>query len=301
MEYEDRPSTISYKYSRGTTDGSGNLNTDDIGLIKLLYRLDVKITTTYKVNVAEQADIKTSILQALRRTFYSRNIDYGYEIPYDTIYNCILNSDSRIKSISMKEPDLDTSYLSINNIVLPKNGTADATLAGSSLPYSNSAYLRVLAKNVLAGRVPLFEYDKRFNYEFGMGAYTGVGPIVDNLESFTSLADITLSANGTEETAYPVKRNELIQLIGPKLVDEIEYSTYVNYYYQGTTIQPDEDTVLGTNDKLLLVYNDTSQNQVEVLYEAGTIIRSNFEINASDFTNDAITKRYKTIKSSSII
>ena len=285
LEYGDSPAIISYEYAKGSED--------DIGLIKILYSLDVKITTTYKVNAAEQLDIKKNVIDALRRTFYSRNIDYGYEIPYDTIYQTIMNSDSRIKAISLKEPVLDSQYINGNNTVLTnKYGTA-------ANDYKDSAYLKVLAKNVLAGRVPLFNYDNRFSYEFGMGKYSHdgsvVGPVLSNVETFTSETDITLTTSD-----YPVQANELIQMLGPKLVNETEFTTYVNYWCDFDLLA-DTDKLLGDNEHLLLVYTDSSQNQIEVLLQGGDIVRSNFDLDSSKFSDPTITKKIKKLKTPNII
>ena len=278
---DDSVANMSYEYVMP----SGS----DIALIKVLYSLDAKITTTYKVNVSEQLDIRRNVYNSLRKEFYSRNIDYGYEIPFDSIYNCIMNADTRIKSVSLKEPDLSVNYMNVGNSVMPIGGTN----AGE---YKDSPYLKVLSKNVLAGRLPLFEYDNRFSYEFGMAM--GQDPI-DNVESVTSETVKTLSADGDD-----IRDNEAVQFIGPKLVDEVEYGAYTNYYYRSTdtsphNITPNVDTVLGANDKLLIVYTDTSKNQVEVLYTAGDIVRSTFLITPTDSSESS--KVRKTIKSPEII
>lgn len=287
---DESPANISYKYNRP--------DVDDIGLIKILYSLDAKITTTYKVNTAEQLEIKRNILQALRATFYSRNIDYGYEIPYEAIYNCILNADKRIKAVNLKEPELGVQYIKGDNTVASPLGSTTPTV-----PYTDSPYLNILAKNVLAGRIPLFNQDNRFNYEFGMGKYTRsgnvVGPVLENVESFTSSTTIALGHDSTNP--YELKNNELIQVILPKLVDEVEYGTYINYYCN-FDLDPDIDTKLGPNDKLLLVYTDSAQNQIEVLYGAGDIIRSNFAIDADDFSpSSSKTKITKKLTNTEII
>lgn len=286
LNSDDSVATISYEYN---FPGTG-----DIALIKILYSLDVKITTTYKVNIAEQLDIKKNVIEALREKFYSRNVDFGYEIPYELIYNCILDADDRIKSIILKEPALAVEYINKDNEVMPMCGR-------SVHQYKDSPYLNILAKNVMAGRVPLFNYDTRFNYEFGMGEYINdgdavVGPVLSHIKSFTSHSDIDL-VEGTDTT---VKANEVIQLIGPKLVNETEYSTYVNYR-TNKNFEANKDTKLGADEYILFIYTDSSQNQVEVLYTEGDIIRSTFAIDASRFSDSTVTKTNKVLQNVDLI
>lgn len=290
LNRDDSAATISYEYQYPSED--------DIALIKILYNLDVKITTTYKVNVAEQLDIKKNVIEALRQKFFSRNIDYGYEIPYDTIYNCIMDADDRIKSIILKEPELGVSYIE-NNRAVPECGTsAGKDLGGTTVPYADSPYLFTTAKNVLAGRIPLFDYDTRFEYEFGMTEYknsgTTVGPVLSHVEEFFSEAAIEL----VEGTPYVVGENEVIQLIGPQLADEMEFSTYVNYR-TNRDFEANTDTKLGADEYILFIYTDSSQNQVEVLYTEGAIIRSTYNIDHSWFSDTTRTKVNKILQNES--
>ena len=50
------------------------------------------------------------------KKFNMRNIDFGEEIPFDNILECIQNADTRIKNVSLEEPTLTTKYMSKDGV-----------------------------------------------------------------------------------------------------------------------------------------------------------------------------------------
>jgi hypothetical protein len=102
--------TLSHTYkemSKIKGDGAEGI----IYLYKVYYKLVAKITTKYKVNGFEQIDIRSHIYDALYRNFNARKVDYGYEIPYETLLSVIENADNRIKSVMLDEPSMTTKVL----------------------------------------------------------------------------------------------------------------------------------------------------------------------------------------------
>ena len=139
--------TISHDYK--------DLVEDDIYLFKNYYTLNAKITTNYKVNKFEQDSILSNINDALYRNFNSRELDYGYEIPFDTLLETIEGADTRIKNVSLDEPNLSTKVMTEDRAETPL------------LDGDKTAYLSLMTKNILAGRASLFNYNEDFDFDFG--------------------------------------------------------------------------------------------------------------------------------------
>ena len=261
-ELEDTLQTISHDY-KVLPDGS-------IYLIKNWYNLDAKITTTYKVNAYEQAEIISNVQQALAKNFNARNVDYGCEIPYENILKVIQNADSRIQYVSLAEPELSTS------LVL-KNGTEenifDYSLVDDRLSGGLKDYLSIIAKNVLAGKVSLFDFDDDFNFDLGQLN----GEVHEQLSKVTTKTDITLVNNST----YSLKENEIIQIIGPNLIEDTVYSLLKYYFKLGvgdTGIRANTNYKLTENDCLVFVYTNSENVEVQERIPTGTIIRPNFDL-----------------------
>ena len=137
--------TLSHTYQK--------LKTSDIYCIKNYYRLKIRLVTTYKVNEAEQMDIKNNVRKALFTAFNARKVDYGYEPPFDeTLEDIIKSADARIKNVDPQDPDIYTKLMlaSGEEIDLEKKYSSGGVDV-------RDAYLKILAKNILAGRLPLFE------------------------------------------------------------------------------------------------------------------------------------------------
>lgn len=177
------------------------LEPNDVYAFKNYYKLNAKITTTYKVNQLNQVSVKNNIIQALINNFNARKVDYGEEIPFDTILKVIENADSRIKFVSLEEPQIDTKILLANGTEINLNGTELE---------EKTAKINYLAKNVLAGKVPLYDYDNDFKYNFTQKA---LAPI-SNVQSLITCLKLSLST-----TSQTLLDNEIIQIFQPNYLD----------------------------------------------------------------------------------
>ncbi len=185
----------------------------DILLIKNKLQLRAKITTNYRVNTVEENAILKNVKTALYDRFNARQVDFGEEIPYDDILNCIEQADSRIKNVSLDEPEIKTVYY-------------------TSTTEDGSKYNEMILQNVLAGRVPMFNYD------------TSIKPTL--LESALADQDIELPATAGNQitqieaiyrpnlanistTPVTVGKNEVIQFRAKNYKTTVTYPAYVNY------------------------------------------------------------------------
>ena len=103
----------SISHSIKTPEGS------DIACIKNYLRLKSTVTTVKKVTRSEELEILANIYAAIYENFNNRKLDFGEEIPYDTIYEVIKGADARIKDISLDEPTLYTKIMTCDNEEYP--------------------------------------------------------------------------------------------------------------------------------------------------------------------------------------
>ena len=160
----------------------------DIVSINNYLRLSATIATNYKVTAVEQESIIHNIKVALANAFNMRELDFGEEIPFDSIVDVIESADSRIRIAAMNEPALYTTFSVLDSIVDNVPIIKEYAVASAYLTESQAAatgrldgtfntkrakeiYNKLAVRNVLAGRVPLFKYDNTFETSFSEGAY----------------------------------------------------------------------------------------------------------------------------------
>ena len=223
-------------------------STKNVYLIKNYYHLKAKIATTYKVSQYEGNQILNNIYVALFTNFNSRKLDYGEEIPYDVLFNTIQNADPRIKLVSLEEPELETKVMYGDGYEYSLAPQEESSFSPTDPSNKDNIYETLLAKNVLAGKLPLFDYDKRFNYSFGQtnedDAITIYGAkksyptteqqVIDNPNNYSITyltTELEIPISRTQDgNQYTLKENELIQLIAPNLSSSLTYPAYVNYF-----------------------------------------------------------------------
>lgn len=207
-------------------------NTDEIVCIKIYLQLKAKITTTYKVNAAEEKLILNNIYSAIYNRFNLRNIDFGEEIPFDDILDCIEKADTRIKNVSLDEPALQTKYY--------VNSTGDEEFVKVGSPEHLQISNKLALRNILAGRVPMFNYNTKFKPEFNEKLCEGTIP-----GSTTDKYDIYYPESGKEISklvshyepsisaigdGLTLNENEVIKFRAPNYRTTITYPGYVNYF-----------------------------------------------------------------------
>ena len=231
--------------------------------------LDVQIFTYAKVNTIAQAEIKSNILRALSDNFNARQVEYGYEIPYDRLLEVIYGADSRIKLVNLGEPEYRTDILYVD-------GTSESVFDSDG-----EAMTDVVAKNVLAGKLSLFLYDDRFDWQFGQ---TDVSTY-DNINALSTVLGLPVSPNTSGGNFdYTLKENEVIQFITPTLNTTTIYPAGVYYrftnasYSDGVIIPAGADYKLSSTDQLKLYYVDSNEVTRNITIPSGTIIRPNFDM-----------------------
>lgn len=223
------------------------LSDNDIFAFKAMYKLNIKIVTKYKVNTYEQMEIKQNVRDALYKNFNSRELDYGYEIPYDSLVRVIESADPRIKTIILDEPD-----------VFIKGMKTDGTELDIKEPTNNVA-VDYIAKNVLAGRISLFEFDTNFDYMFNQKTNsTGIDFTGDtdrdyqrsNIMSVTTECEFEVGANGS--TDYTLRENEVLLAAANLYTSPETFGSYAYFKYKGSDISANTNHTLAPGEELVV-------------------------------------------------
>lgn len=227
----------------------------DVYAFKNMLKLNAKIATTYKVNAYERKDIIANVISALIKKFNARNVDYGYEIPYDEILKTMESADQRISYVNLLEPELKTRVMA-RELIPDLEGNEVDLISSSGLDY----ILSLLAHNVLSGKVSLFDYDDDFNYDFGQKQIQGKQMKLTKLKSISTETKIELQS-GKEGSLH---NNEVIQMLAPSLISEISYTAYTGYHYKGNEIKNGTNYRLGEGEELWIYYTDSATKEVVV-------------------------------------
>ena len=201
-------------------------NSDDILCIKNYFRLSAKITTTRKVNAIEEAYILKNVQKNLYATFNCRQLDFGEDIPFDIIEKTIQEADTLIKNVSMDDPEL------ITKIALCGGGD-EITISDSN--NTDEHYIKLLLRNILAGRISLFDYNENFKPEVTEAPY-GYAEYENLYENVMSIApSLNFDTNKIKGSNYEVdyeklQTNEIIQFRAKNFKTTLTYPAYVNYY-----------------------------------------------------------------------
>lgn len=203
----------------------------DIVCIKNYLKLKAGITTTTKVNAAEQQIILAAIYTALYKNFNMRKIDFGEELPRDSILEVIENADTRIKNVALEEIKYFTRIELANGTEINMDGT---TYGGDSGDHKNIDKVNYLIlRNILAGKVELFNYDEDFatSYTEKPDSNTRYYPATTNDKAIKSIAGVFIPATTDNKTApQSLTDNEVIEFRAPNFKTTKTFSSYINYF-----------------------------------------------------------------------
>lgn len=259
-----------------------------ICFFKNIYPIKCKIIPQYNVTSLQAEQIRENVTKAILKGFNAKKVEFGKEVSYEKLYDTILRSDDRIKSIFLDELDYTTyAYTLVNDggssnrweetKVSMSQEDFDRYLENSSDMDLNSIQQEIYAKSVLAGVTQLFEKDTNFTYSIDQN-----GEISSNIASIETVADGNCDiSNGV--ASYEIKANETVQVYAPTYLQDTVYSSYVRYYFYS-----ENDTTIGTNEQYKLtgtqyIWFAWKENDGDVLYktkkyEADTIIKPSFSL-----------------------
>lgn len=234
-----------------------------LNFIEARYGLKVNISTRYKVNISEQKDIITNVKNALYNNFNASKLDFGEEIPYDSLVQCIQNADTRIKNVNLVDPDI-TYYLKNQGVKLP---VLYQPITDGKLSY-------IISDNILAGNLPVYGDLDKFDFDYLQKSYSEINYI----------AGIYCNFVPAKNTDVDLKENEAIQLLKDSFKTDVIYPAGIYYAFSnGTTtqsivIKKNQIYKLKENEILYLEYTDSEGNDQFVTYKNGDIIKPTFDI-----------------------
>lgn len=290
LENDESVKSISHNYK--------NIDENAIYCIKNYYTLYAKIATHSKVNKTEQEDIIRNVYSALYKNFNARKVDYGYDIPYDELLEVIENADSRIKNVNLAEPDILTRARPLSLDSARQDETLNIEELEPRFDYPETgvwnAFTDVLVKNILAGKIPLFEKDNSFDFKYGQSQIQIVKqkgeatlspvtvPVIKDIESMTTKFELP-KASLVSATGYKLKKNEIIKFITNSYATDKQLSYGVLYYLksdnlganQTKTIARGTTYKLGAGEHLYYSYQDENEKRIHTEFGADTIIRPN--------------------------
>lgn len=224
--------------------------------------LNVDIVPFNKVSRFERNEIINNIRKALSDNFNASKVEFGEELSYDLVKQVIEDSDNRINYVRLS----DFTY---NTKVMVKNAGNPLNADELSLfdEYDGTSFIVDLAaKNVLAGRLCLFNFDENFDYKYGQ----------INCEAYTDVVSLktkmTIGNVGTEASGYrykydtePLAENEYVEIFSPNYYSTTTYGSYVLYRLTlnnptAAVIGAGTEYTLGPNEKLQVYYKDANGN-----------------------------------------
>ena len=212
-------------------------NDNDIACIKNYLKLKARVTTTKKVTLGEEAEILNNIYKAIYTNFNARQVDFGEEIPYETLLSVLKNADYRIKEVNLDEPMLNTKFSLLGGGEEALSDAAHTNYLGNRL------YNNLVRRNVLAGKISAFEYDNDFISEYDKTSYKKTNTVdysaaypnedgkkVTKIESHFDVGTAFDHRPDSETDGYVLKENEVIQFRVPNFKTIKTYPAYVNYF-----------------------------------------------------------------------
>lgn len=289
-----------------TTPKSG-----DIICFKNYVPLRITIIPYSRVTARERDGIYDNIYKALSVNFNSRMVDFGEELIYDTVYNVILNADDRIKSIRLEDFEYTPKALVMGHL---KNDHSEATDSRGFTEYSllndervgNFLFIDLVAKNVLAGRLCLFDIDDNFDYQYGqinVNEYEDVKVIESEVKIPVEEMTSVVLENGEESSEgilspdvksswYDLVDNEYIELAWPNYYTDITYPQFVYYRFvssdESKSIPENTEYELESGETITLVWTQNGTTQRKT-YGPGQVIKPSF--NLTPTRDDAYYKK----------
>lgn len=266
-------------------------------LYKAFYKLQGKVTTTYKVTQVQAKEIEDKIRIALYKKYNARNVNFGEPINYDELLNTIQSADTRIKTVVLADPE----YFLREMLPTDDVGTFKASRSPFETPRQGNqipVLVEFLAKMILSGNVQLYNFNQDVTFSFGqtdITKYAGISSVTSSSTINTSdMQKNTATQDMSEVVGYTVDKNTNLQLYAPNLYTKTSYTTYVNYVLIDSTSADNSFSIpqntyykLGKNQKILVNYTDSNQNVKFEWIESDTIVRYS---NSSD-TSAALTEK----------
>lgn len=241
-------------------------NKDAMNFIEGDYTLKCNISTKYKVNSSEQAEIISNIKKALYQNYNASKLDFSESLVYDSLLETIQNADTRIKNISLDEPEVNFNIVNSNGSKITKE------------KYDIVKHIDLIVDNIIAARLPLYEEDNTLVYDYTMDLSNQ-----ENFNRYEYLAGI----EGIKEVSSgdTLKENEVVQLVQDSYITKLSFTAYIFYALIDTTksageiiVKKDQVYKLKDNQTLYIYYTDSDGTKIFKTFTSGQYIKPNFDL-----------------------
>lgn len=157
----------------------------DIFCFKNYVPLNIEIEPYSKVKHNEEASIIENICKTLSENYNPRNLEFGEKLDIDLLKKTVISADSRIKSVNINPLEYNIKAMNGGGVDLP----ITAILPSDS---SSTILVDLIAKNVLEGRICLFNFDDNFKFNYGQIGIKNGSNFVSVNKDVTSLKSETL-------------------------------------------------------------------------------------------------------------
>ena len=200
--------------------------------IILEYPIHAKIIPYTKLTSLQEVELYRNIYRSIFNEFNSSQLEYGKEIDYDKLYQTILNSDNRIKTIILQELSYTAKALYYSR---SRDTIVSITLSDTN-PDAEDAELRenfkneIRAKSILAGATPFIDQENKFTYSVQQDnpqIFNSVGTITTEarIKPESTKVEIKIDDMKKEYYKYSISDNENIVLTRPSLITFDKYQT----------------------------------------------------------------------------
>ena len=267
----------------------------DVVLINNYLRLNALIATSTRVSEVEANDILKNVRVALVNAFNLRNIDFGEEIPFDSILSVIEKADSRIKVVSLQEPTVLTTYSVKEGVgsdatskeygIVSTANDDKITGVTYSATKAKEIYNRLVLRNILAGRASLFNYDDTFIANNSEKPYTitkDISLACQVLNKITKIDDIkNLSEEDKAALDELIKDLVSANLTDTEIADELQ-TRFVELKSKADAIAQAANAYSTPGEHILL---DSAENEEPASLKGplgGVVTLKNIEIDKID-------------------
>lgn len=263
-----------------------NLKSSDIGYIQTAYKIEATINTIKKVSELEQVEILTNVNDALIAKYNPRTLKFGCEIAFDELLETIEQSDPRIKSVSLPEPEQTLKIVLMNN--------SSEELYSNTDGAASDHFKFIVSKNILAGRVEAFKYDTDFRYDFAQKEARKYTDVL-NVSTYCNISPF----NAENKHTYKLNSNEAIQLIAPILSTDSVYPYGINYYIKfgkqisdlDFYVRKNTEYKLQKDDLFVFSYMNNNDELVIDRYDGNSlgsnyIFKPNFDLYSSKYKSE---------------
>ena len=234
--------------------------------------LTVDIIPYNKVTKYERNEILDNIRRALSDNFNSSKVEFGEELNYDEVKGVIEGADPRINYVRLSDFNYTTKVMLKDST--PEN--AEELLITDNSPIDGSMFLVDLAaKNVLSGRLCLFDFDDNFNYQYGQ---TDCNVYPDIVEIKTSAKINAASGLTYRET---LEKNTYLEILYPSYYSKETYGSYVLYNFYSPNnkiILAGTEYTLQSDETLSVYYKDSTGKITTYEHKAGETIQPSFDL-----------------------